>query len=226
MLQGEAKMAEIHIQTKVANINSTPPSQPSSFSLCLLSSLVFRMCLSRLIPNSVWVLPQVQDANSGEDCCLCTLPLHSSVYSSQCQSPSTLQLITLARWLAEGARTEKCEGQAVRMRERLRWTKGNVNKPEFSKSTYFTARWCCPLFLSCTSLSDDTQRYRRAHKLLFSHTQAQNKTPRTCCRYTLFPGSSGILWISAVKSVLMHLPVSKCGDTTLKWMLMLHFSLA
>ncbi len=119
ILQGESKMPEMHIQTKVTNIKSTLPSQPLSFSLFLLSSLVFQTCLPRLIPNSVWVL-RVQDMNSGEDCCLCTLPLHCLVFSSQCQSLSTQQLITLARWLEESTRAERCEGQRVRMRERER----------------------------------------------------------------------------------------------------------
>lgn len=113
MLQEESRMAEIHIQTKVANIYLLP-SQPSSFSLFLLFSPVFQKCLPHLIPDSVWVLPQVQDVNSGDDCCLCALPLHCLV----CQSLSTQHLITLARWLQDSLRTEGCEGQRVSMRGR------------------------------------------------------------------------------------------------------------
>lgn len=85
------------------------------------------MCLSHLILNSVWELPQVQDVNSGEDCCLSCLPVLCLVHSSRCQSLSTQRggwrrrvCANRERWRAEPEKREREPMLA-------RWTKGNVN---------------------------------------------------------------------------------------------------
>lgn len=108
MLQGESKMVEIHIQTKVANLNSMLPSQPLSFCLVLFLFLLFQMCLP---------YPQFCLSSSSSTGC----EFRRKMLFAYSPSAAFSVLITWpflhSSWspwqsrLEESTRTEKCEGQ-------------------------------------------------------------------------------------------------------------------
>lgn len=105
------------------------------------------------------------------------------------------------------------------MRWRERWTKGNVNNESGQRSHKAqTSRRDVAALCSCPAFHIQTTC--RDTDMLWTHcfcAHAQNNTPAVLHTYYMHPppGSPGVCFlIGAVnKTVCMHLPESKCGDT-------------